>query len=185
MSEITEIWSPVVGYESLYEVSSFGNIKSLNRLTNNQYKAYFLKGKQLSPATDKGGYKYVCLTDLNKKSKFKYVHRLMAESFLKPIPGKEFVNHIDGDKSNNYISNLEYVSKSENTIHAYSIGKMGVGINVRAGSNNSHSVFTESDVMKIRNLHSKGENCFRLSKQFNVNNSTISRIIKRETWKHI
>ena len=95
------------------------------------------------------------------------------------------MNHIDGDKSNNNISNLEYVSKSENTIHAYSIGKMGVGINTSVGSENKQSVLTESDVIRIRELHSNGESCFKISKQYSVNNSTIDRVIKRKTWKHI
>ena len=184
-SETVEVWRGVIGYLGLYEVSNLGNVRSLRRLTNNQHKSYFLNGKQLSPATDKGGYRYVCLTDSNKKSKFKYTHRLVAESFLKQIAGKDFVNHIDGDKSNNNVSNLEYVSKSENTIHAYSIGKMGIGINIAIGSDNKKSVLTEFDVAKIRELHSNGENCFKLSKQYKVNNSTIDRIIKRKTWKHI
>lgn len=113
-----EIWKPIKGYEGFYEVSNFGNIKSLN---------YNKTGKQrLLTTRDNGrGYVYVVLSK-EGIHRNKYVHRLVAESFVENTRkgiAKE-VNHKDECTSNNYYKNLEWVTRKENNIYGTRLEKV-------------------------------------------------------------
>lgn len=98
-----EVWSDVRGYEELYKVSSMGRVKSLK----------WGKERILRPEKNKWGYLQVTLCKDGKCKKF-YVHRLVAEAFLNPVAGKDFVNHLDEVKDSNHYSNLEYCTPKEN-----------------------------------------------------------------------
>lgn len=115
---MSEIWKDIFGYEGLYQISSFGRVKSLSRITPRNIK---LKEKILNLYIDKNGY---CTNTLSKSglSKTKKIHRLVAESFISNPLNLPQVNHIDGNKINNYIDNLEWVNNSGNQIHAYKNG---------------------------------------------------------------
>lgn len=178
-------WLPVVGYEGVYEVSENGDILSMSRIKSNQHGEYITKERLLKSATDRGGYKYVYLTDKQGYSRFIYVHRIVAQCFLEKDVKREFVNHINGIKTDNNYRNLEWVTKSENTAHAYSIGSMGIGINIRSGSKNKSAKLDENKVVEIKNLIKIGRNCFSISKSYNVNPSTIYRIRDGKSWKNI
>ena len=124
--KLRKLWHSVRGYEGLYQVSNFGEIKSLSRwkhLPNGKYTVS--KEKLLSPAQiGKDGYKFVYLT-VDGRSKRFYVHRIVAEAFL-PNPNRlPFVNHLNGIKFDNRPENLEWCSRSENTKHAARV--LGVG----------------------------------------------------------
>ncbi len=181
---MTENWKKIKGYEGIYEISNLGSVKSVSRIKSNQYGNYFTSEKILSPATDRNGYKYVYLTK-NGKSKFLYVHRLVAMMFVENIECKNIVNHINGIKTDNGSNNLEWVTKSENTLHAYKSNLMGVGVNIQVGEKNTSSKLKEADALRIRELFNQGMKCLDITKLFQVNNSTVDRIIKRKTWKHI
>lgn len=84
-------------------------------------KAYTLEGFELSTRTDRDGYKSVRLSK-NGKSHTCYTHRLIAEVFLPKEAGRNEVNHIDGNKQNNTVANLEWVNHSENVKHAHLMG---------------------------------------------------------------
>lgn len=73
----------------------------------------------MKPTKKQNGYYQIGLRDKNGDRKHYHIHRLVASTFIKNKGGKKYVNHIDGDKSNNNINNLEWVTQSENTIHAY------------------------------------------------------------------
>lgn len=104
MQELTEIWKPIKGFSD-YEISNLGRVKSLKR------------GKErLLSLRDIGGYKSVCLSVNNVPKNF-YVHRLVAESFLRNPKKLLEVNHIDEDKSNNRVENLEWCSRAYNNNH--------------------------------------------------------------------
>lgn len=109
-----EIWKDIAGYEGLYQVSNFGRVKSLNYNKTGISKCLVPKKNN--------SYNMVCLC---KGGVHKYVsiHRLVANAFIPNPENKLEVNHIDGNKSNNLISNLEWVTSSENTRHA--IDKLG------------------------------------------------------------
>jgi hypothetical protein len=101
-------WKPIVGYEGFYDVSNEGQVRNARtkRVLKNQ------KTK---------GYEHVslCVNNLRKEL---YIHRLVAIAFLQENKEKKEVNHIDGIKTNNSISNLEWVTRSENMIHAIKSG---------------------------------------------------------------
>lgn len=119
---IEEIWKDVVGYEGLYQVSNLGRVKSLDRYTVRRYKGgktheQLYKGILLKNIIDSDGYFIVSLRK-NKTAKLKKVHRLVCEAFISNPENKPQVNHIDGNKQNNKLDNLEYCNASENQIHS-------------------------------------------------------------------
>lgn len=110
MEEIKEIWKPVVGYEGLYEISSFGRVRSLDRVDckNNRRK-----GIVLVPNKRKGEYRSVSLSK-DGKSKSHSVHILVAQSFIPNPNNLPMVNHKDEDPSNNRVENLEWCNAKYN-----------------------------------------------------------------------
>lgn len=104
-------WRSVLGYEGRYEVSSCGDIRNVRD------KNY---GKVLRSWVDSWGYPSVCLYK-HGKPQHKRVHRVVAEVFVYPFVGEQ-VNHIDGNKSNNSVENLEWCNGSQNMSHAYKNG---------------------------------------------------------------
>lgn len=101
---MTEEWKDILGYENLYFVSNLGNIKSSKKIISQQ---------------DNGkGYLVVHLSK-NGKPRWLLVHRLVAKAFLDNPLNKPCVNHKDGNRSNNNVDNLEWVTYSENNLHSY------------------------------------------------------------------
>lgn len=114
-----EIWKDVKDYEGLYKVSNLGKVK---RLIGVQCK----KERTLKVIDNGSGYLGVSLCK-NSIVTRKYLHRIVADSFLTNDQEKEEVNHIDGIRSNNKLSNLEWVTRSENHKHRYDVlGQRGV-----------------------------------------------------------
>jgi len=117
-----EVWKSIDGYEGYYEVSCFGNIRGVDRIV--KYKDggdRLYKGKDLKLEITKDNYKRVVLMKYGNKKRF-MVHRIIAEAFIENIERKPFINHIDGNKSNNIYTNLEWCTASENMLHADKIG---------------------------------------------------------------
>lgn len=121
-----EIWKDIKGYEGYYQVSNLGRVKRLDKIIKQrgrygQLLDCFHKGRIKSTHIDKYGYTRV---DLYKNSKciVKQVHRLVAIAFIPNIENKPEVNHIDGNKQNNNINNLEWCTRTENERHAYKTG---------------------------------------------------------------
>lgn len=109
-----EIWKDIKEYEGEYEISNLGRVRSLN------YRRTGMK-KVLKPINHPRGYLSVILYK-NKKSKEFCIHRLVAETFIENLSNKPQVNHKDGNKHNNTINNLEWVTASKNEKHAWKIG---------------------------------------------------------------
>ena len=129
-----EIWKDVKGYEGCYQVSDLGRVRSLDRISS---AGRSLKGRMLKLYNDDKGYLRLMLS-LNGKMKTLRVHQLVAEAFLnhKPNGNKIVVDHIDNDKLNNQLNNLQIISNRENTSKD-SIGKTSryVGVSFNKQSN--------------------------------------------------
>lgn len=116
---IMEEWKDIQGYEGLYQCSSFGNIRSLDRYVYEKTgKKQFRKGKIIIPRLNKNGYMQLALNKDGKR-KMVYIHIITAKTFLNNPNNYETVNHIDGNKNNNKSNNLEWCSFSDNNKHAY------------------------------------------------------------------
>lgn len=117
-----EVWKQIIGYNNTYYVSNYGNIKSKGKIgklpTGGNFK---IKEKILKPSITNWGYQRVVL-QLNGIRKHVKVHRLVALYFLENPENKPEVNHKDGNKLNNHVDNLEWVTPKENEQHAYLLG---------------------------------------------------------------
>lgn len=125
-SQEIEEWRSIEGYEELYEVSSLGRVRSCDRFVNSNGGTRLHKGKVLKPGMDRVGYLHVFLCKDGKPTYF-LVHRLVLEAFNGKIPEGMQVNHIDEDKSNNSLNNLNLMTPKENT-------NWGTGIERKAKS---------------------------------------------------
>lgn len=142
---MVEEWKSVIGYEGLYEVSNFGRVRALYR--EGEYKARWGIAKMSFPAKilkiciGANGYNYLKLSK-NSKHKHKLVHRLVMESFCGTSDLQ--VNHKDGNKSNNNLSNLEYCTDKENKLHSTRV------LGKKVGENNKRSKLKQCDIENIR-----------------------------------
>ena len=171
-----EIWKDINGYEGSYQVSSTGKVKSLPKswvsgkgvVKNNSEK-------ELSLANS-NGYKLVQLSFPIRK--LHRVHRLVAEAFISNPANLPEVNHIDGDKSNNAVWNLEWCSKSENQKHSVRIGLK----KMISGEKHHFSKLSDNDILKLKVLYETGNFKLKeLASKFNTSIATIHNIIKSKT----
>lgn len=119
-----EIWTPLDLRPTLYEISSFGKIRSMDRIS----KTYgsIIKGQHLKPYTDRKGYNCIKIY-INGKRIAQKIHRLVAIHFIFNPDNKPCVNHLDLNKRNNCVSNLEWCTSKENTHHAQLNGAIKMG----------------------------------------------------------
>lgn len=127
-SRVIEEWRPIPGYEGYYEVSNMGRVKSLNRYTQSRWGTpIFHKSQMMKCRVASNGYRHVKLTK-EGRCKEPLVHRLVAEAFLTNPLNLPQVNHKDGNKSNDVVSNLEWCSQSENQLHSRRVLKRVCGL---------------------------------------------------------
>ena len=168
------MWKPVKGYEGFYCVSDDGEIKALER-TMHKGKCHRTWHEHiLKTAIDAKGYLRTSLSKNGKTSTVK-IHRVVAEAFLENPFDLPQVNHIDGNKQNNSVSNLEWISQSDNMKHACK-----TGLKLCSGENNSCSKLTVHDVVEIRNSDLTQK---ELANLYGVSKTTIARVIHHKSWK--
>jgi|SRR5712675_53027 len=144
-----------------------------------------LYSKLLFKPFNSNGYKQISIK-LNGKWIKKNIHQLVARAFLGPCPKNKEVNHIDLDKSNPKLSNLEYLTSSENKQHAIRNGvKYGGSVTNRLGESNGMAILTEKDIIEIRLLHSQGFPQRAIMDLFGISQPLVSYIVNRKTWKHL
>lgn len=165
----------IPGFEGRYAITKDGRVWSYPKGRNNK------NGMWLKPFFHHCGYHLVCLTDGSVNKKTHLCHRLVAEAFIPNPDNLPQVNHIDGDKTNNAISNLEWCDNSYNTQHAYDTGlKKAV-----KGETHGSAKLTENQVRTIRTLFRLGITQQKIADYFGVAQKTISKIFHRKTWSHI
>ena len=172
------MWKSVLGFEGYYEISENGIIKSLEKEVNNSKTTKrVVKERIRKPYVTKKGYVQIMLSKHKINYKF-YIHRLVAINFIDNPDNKLEVNHIDGNKQNNHVSNLEWCTRSENNKHSFSIGLK----KATKGSLSGMSKLTEEEVLEIRNSNlSRRE----LRLKYKVGTTTIQGILTRKSWQHI
>ena len=153
-----EIWKDIEGYEGYYKVSNFGRIASLREWIGNKYKSQYKSIFKIIPSHhNKKGYQTIILSK-DKKTKYYMVHRLVAKAFIENPYNKPQVNHIDGNKNNNNVSNLEWCTCKENIKHAFDKGLM----TTKSEARNTHlekirPLSIEVMKKKVAMLSNKGE----------------------------
>lgn len=175
-----ELWAEVNGYEGLYQVSTMGRIKGLARTvtkTAPSGKQYpYVVEETIKVLGDTGrGYLQISLCKGGKKTMWR-VHRLVAQAFIPNPENKPQVNHIDGDKANNIVTNLEWNTSEENIRHAHSNGLS----NHPKGEDSATAKLTWNDIRYIRN--SNGLSQTYLAGIFRVSSATIGRIMRNESY---
>ncbi len=176
-----EKWKPVKGYEGLYEISDYGNVKSLAKRVDSGKCHRSYPERILKAYPDPKGYVKVVLSDWNHKSHTCKVHRLVADAFLDNPYKLPQVNHIDGDKKNNTLHNLEWCDQSTNMKHAFSNGLKSVSCEL-----NPSSKLSKEDVLFIRSHYKPRDTEYgvtALSIKFGVHRQTIGRIVRGVSWK--
>jgi len=161
----------IEGYEGRYSVTKDGNIYSHRN------------GRFLKPILHRQGYLRCKLYkgDDDYKGIVFYNHRLVALAYIKNLENKKTVNHIDGNKMNNNISNLEWMTQCENMQHSFDIG-----LRSHKGENHPSSKLNEAKVRIIKTLFNRNDITQQeISNFFDVSFSAISDIKTGRSWKHL
>lgn len=173
-------WKPVKGYEGLYEVSDTGLIKALyKRVDTGKCHREWVE-HILHTAEDSFGYLRTSLAK-NGVNRTVKVHRIVAETFIPNPNNLPQVNHIDGNKQNNRVGNLEWCTQSQNMKHACQMGLKSL-----KGEKNPAHKLIKGDVEFIRKNYTPRHHelgTIGLAKRFGVHRKTISRIITQSHWK--
>jgi hypothetical protein len=162
-------WKQIPGFPG-YEVSEDGRVRTLK-----------LRGeRELRPRIMPNGYVRFALFQ-DGSYHYPYAHRLVWELFSAPIPPRMQVNHINGDKRDNRLENLEVVSCSENNLHKF----RELGVVARRGSEVPQSVLKEADIPRIRALAAEGLLQREIAALYGVRREAISKVVNGKRWAHI
>ena len=180
-----ELWKPIPSLDARYEASSEGRIRRAtpaNATKVGRVRSLFPGGGYLRCSFYEDG-KVHCLS----------VHRLIYEAFYGPIPSDLQINHINGEKLDNRLENLELCTQSENMIHAYRV--LGVGVKKkppppkievpRRGELNPNSKLRETDLPAIAAMRAAGHSQSEIAKAFGVHQTTIGKLLAGKIWPPI
>jgi len=172
---IGEMWRPLVieGIDNTekYDISNYGRIKSYKL---NKEQGSIIKGSNLK------GYKILNIKLNSQKRTTKYIHKLVAETFIPRDNAHQiYVIHLDFDKSNNHVDNLKWVTKETMFAH------QKINPNYKRGTIN-YSKLSETDVIRLKKKLKRGKNkLYKLAKEFGITHTQLNRIRKGENWGHV
>lgn len=172
-----EIWKSIINWDG-YEVSNYGQVRSYRQTSS---RGFAKEPRLLTVGISVWGYPEVRFSN-NKISKKFRVHRLVAETFIENKDFKKEVNHKDGNKLNNHIDNLEWVSRSENMVHLFQVSKCPT----MCGEKNGQSKLTSIEVIEIREKWNTGNFLQKeLGNIYGVKRSTINAIVNNYNWSKV
>lgn len=177
-----ELWADIKDYESIYQISNHGRIKSLERVFTKSIKGHKQSISVSTPELIRiNADKEYPQTSLwrNGKAKWVTIHRLVAIHFVPNPHNYKYVLHKDDNKKNPHWSNLEWGTQSQNVLDCISRGR---GFN---GIKNGNSKLTEENVKEIRQLLSKGISSRKIASKFGVSKMPILAIKNNKTWDHL
>ncbi|MFZ3286550.1 MAG: HNH endonuclease [Telluria sp.] len=175
-----ENWLPLVGWEGVYDISDLGRIARIKKHRR-------CRTGLISCTSKVNGYPIAHLRDGPERHAQTLLHRLVALTFLGPSPaGQSQVNHKNGNRSDPRLVNLEWVSCSENHLHAYrTLGRSKVS-KPNKGEAHGRSKLTDANVIAIRERYGAGGISQQsIANEFGVNVTTISFVVRRVSWTHI
>jgi mannosyltransferase OCH1-like enzyme len=183
-----EIYKPIKQFNGEYEISNFGNCRSTKKIIiKSNGKTYTRESKVLKPAKSQDGY-LKCAVSFNGKLITKPIHRLVAETFINKPDTYLEVNHIDGNKTNNNVNNLEWITKSENLKHAYKLNLL----KAKKGELNGNSKLTWCQVEEIRALalitkSGRYYNRKGIAEKYGISEAHVKDIVnkRRNIWSHV
>lgn len=173
-----ESWKFVDGFEHNYMVNSLGQIKSIAPSEKHPKGNAILKPKKSGC-----GYLAVSLYK-NKKPTTVSIHKIVAAAFLGDAPIGKNINHIDGNKKNNQLVNLEYTTYSENSNHAYLTGLLPIAPTL-IGEANGNASISEAQAIHAAIRIKFGDRPCDIAKEMNVSKWPIHDIKARRKWKHL
>jgi hypothetical protein len=186
LQEIEE-WKPVRGYEGLYEASTSGRIRAPEKIDQ---RGRIRKAKMMKTATTAKGYLHLVLYK-DRVKRAMLAHRVVALAFLSYRRRHMEINHNNGVKTDNSVSNIEYTTRKKNVLHSY---RNGFRKNTARGERIGNSKLTKSSVKKIRMLLAKAAEFKRLGRPYkytyrgiaklcNVSSHAIYCIANNKTWR--
>lgn len=182
---MSEKWVNIEGYEGIYQITRSGKVRSLDKVVNCYPKTKrTVKGRTLKPILGKIGYYYFQLSNNKSVRKSKYLHRLLALTFISNPNNYPCINHKDGNKRNNSLSNLEWCTHQQNMAHGFRTGLVPKMINVK-GEKGFSAKLKDRDVMAIKKRLKNGERIIDIAKDYPIKEGAISEIKAGRSWGHI
>jgi hypothetical protein len=166
-----ETWHQIIDFDGVYEASDAGRIRNTST------------GKVLAPIKNGPGYHYMnlCLRGVRFKVA---VHRAVWAAFNGPIPEGMEINHLNGDKLDNRLPNLQCCTHSENVRHSHRV--LGRKFGGKLGADHSRALLTEADVLTIRDIYAKrAMTQAAIARSYGVSKGCIEGICRRKNWRHI
>lgn len=177
-----ETWKDIPEFRGSYQVSNMGRVRSVDKVVtfkDGSMRKY--KGKVLKTPPSKGtGYKELSLSSDGRRNT-KTVHRLVLEAFKPHVNMSDLdVNHIDGNKLNNHLTNLEWLTRRDNNLHAHDTGLID-----NRGERSPNAKLSNTDVLEILQRLDSGETHKDIGLDYGVSRNCITDINKGLTWREV
>lgn len=176
------IWKPVPGFETFYEVSSDGKVRRIAPFTRGRGCKDEMP-RVLKPENRDGYLRVTMYGEPGTRRKLISIHTLVAAAFIGPIPRGLEINHLDRNRANNSVENLEYVTRLGNSNHRHSFDD--AHINMPRGEAHHNSKLNEAKVKEIRIHLAADQSMESIGSLYGITGATVAQIRDRKTWKHV